>query len=68
MRGLGGGPAIAGDDLRGQPAAVLDAAHEAAVAQAGALERADIGDVRLDTDGRSAGHAAREIARSIGWY
>jgi hypothetical protein len=53
QRGLGGGPPIAGDELRGQPAAVLAQAHEAAVTQAAALGRAGIGDVSVDTDGRS---------------
>jgi hypothetical protein len=67
QRGLGGGPPLAGDDLRGQPAAVLDAAYETAVMQAGALERANIGDVRVDTDGRSIDDVTREIANSIGW-
>jgi adenylylsulfate kinase-like enzyme len=66
-RGLGGGPPIAGDVLRGQPAAVLDRAHEAAVVQAAALERANIGDVRIDTDGRSVDDVAHEIIRRAGW-
>lgn len=66
-RGLGGGPPIAGDELRGQPAAVLARAHEAAVAQAAALEHADIGDVRIDTHGRSVEVAAREIVERAGW-
>ena len=67
LRGLGGGPGIAGDELRGQPTAVLDRAHEAAVAQAGSLERAGIGGVRVDTDGRTVDDLTREIVRSSGW-
>jgi hypothetical protein len=67
QRGLGGGPPIAGDDLRGQPAAVLDAAHETALTQAEALDRANLGDVRFDTDGRSVDELARKIANSVGW-
>jgi len=67
QRGLGGGPLIAGDELRGQPAVVLAQTHKAAVTQAGALERTDIGDVRVDTDGRSVDDVAREIAKRVGW-
>jgi AAA domain len=67
QRGLGGGPPIAGDDLRGQSTAVLEAAHDGAVMQAEALEQAGIGDLRLDTDGRSAGDVADEITKRVGW-
>jgi hypothetical protein len=67
LRGLGGGPPIAGDELRGRPAAVLERAYEAAVAQADSLERAGIGDVRIDTDDRTVDDLTRQIVRSIGW-
>jgi deoxyadenosine/deoxycytidine kinase len=67
QRGQGGGPPIAGDALRGQPEAVLDAAHVIAVAQADALERANIGDARLDTDRRSVAILTRMIANGTGW-
>lgn len=66
-RGLGGGPPIAGDELRGQSAAVLAQAWEAAVAQAAALDRADIGDVLIDTDGHSVKDVADEITKRVGW-
>jgi AAA domain-containing protein len=66
-RGRGDGPPIAGDALRGQPETVLEAAHEAAVAQAAALDRAGLGDLRLDTDRRSVAELTRMIARSMGW-
>jgi broad-specificity NMP kinase len=66
-RGRGSGPPIAGDALRGRSAAVLAAAHAAAVAQAAALERAGIGDFRVDTDGRPVGDVARTIVRRLGW-
>ncbi|MCI4061190.1 AAA family ATPase [Micromonospora sp. R77] len=66
-RGLGGGPPIAGDELRGRPPVVLAQAREAAVAQAAALDRADIGDLRIDTDGRSAQDIAQEIITRTGW-
>ena len=67
QRGLGGGPPIAGDELRGQPAPVLDRAYDAAVAQAAALDRTSIGDVRVDTDGRTAEDLAAEIVKKAGW-
>lgn len=66
-RGEGGGPPIAGDELRGQPATVLAAAHEAAAAQAAALDRAAVGDVRVDTDGRAVADIAAEIVERAGW-
>jgi hypothetical protein len=66
-RGRGGGPNIAGDQLRGQPAAVLARAHQAAAGQAAALDRADIGGVRIDTDGRSVQQVTREIVERVGW-
>jgi hypothetical protein len=66
LRGLGGGPPIAGDELRGQPAAVLDRAYGAAVAQAAEQERSGVGDVRVDTDGRTVDDLAREIAGRSG--
>lgn len=67
LRGLGGGPPIAGDVLRGQPAAVLDRAYEAAVRQAEALELASVGDVRVDTDGRTVNDIAQAILTRSGW-
>ena len=67
QRGLGGGPPVAGDALRGRPAAVLARAHQAAVAGAAAPDRAGLGDVRIDTDGRSVEALAREITRRAGW-
>jgi hypothetical protein len=60
-RGQGGGPPIAGDELNGQPAAVLERVAEEAVAHAEALDRAGVGDVRLDTDGQTPDETAREI-------
>jgi hypothetical protein len=67
QRGLGGGPNIAGDALRGQPAEVLEAAYRRAVAEAGALERDGIGDVRVDTAGRGIDDSAAQILRTTGW-
>jgi hypothetical protein len=66
-RGLGGPPNLAGDQLRHQPAAVLAQAHAAAVRQAEALDRAGLGDLRIDTDGRPADEPVAEIADRLGW-
>jgi hypothetical protein len=66
-RGLGEGPGIAGDGLRGQPAAVLDRAHQVAVGQAEALERAGFGDVRVETDGRAVTDLVRQVMTRQGW-
>ncbi|MEV6631664.1 AAA family ATPase [Actinoplanes sp. NPDC051470] len=60
QRGLGRGPLIAGDELRGRPADVLEAAYEAAVGRTG------IGD-RVDTDGHTPAETAQAIAHRIGW-
>ncbi len=67
QRGLGDGPPVAGDVLRGQSAAVLAQAHEAAAMQAAALEHAGIGDVRIDTDGGSVDDVTGEIAERVRW-
>ena len=64
---MGGGPPITGDVLHGRPAAVLARAHEAAVREAAALDRAGIGDVRIDTDGRAVGDVAEEITGRAHW-
>jgi hypothetical protein len=66
-RGVGDGPPIAGDDLRGQLPAAFDRAHRAAVAQAESLERSGIGEIRVDTDGRAVEDLAEEIVRGRGW-
>ena len=58
---------IAGDELRSQPPVVLDEAHKAAVARAETLERLRIGDVRVDTDGRTVDDLANQVTRSSGW-
>ncbi len=67
QRGLGAGPDIAGDTLRGQPAAVLDQVHQAAVAEAAVLECDGVRDVRVDTNGRTISELAQEVERTIGW-
>ncbi|MEJ3745690.1 AAA family ATPase [Actinomycetes bacterium KLBMP 9797] len=64
-RGQGGGPDVPGDWLRGRPEAFLRDVAAAAASSADALDRAAVGDLRLDTDGRSADDAARAVRTMI---
>ena len=68
-RGRGGGPQIPGDqELHGASAERLLAVWEDSVATAAALERNRIGDVCIDTDGRSIREVASAIlAQAPGW-
>jgi predicted ABC-type ATPase len=68
-RGRGGGPQIPGDqELHGATAARLQAVWEDSVATTEALERHRIGDICIDTDGRSVREVARAIlAQAPGW-
>ncbi|MEU6782266.1 hypothetical protein ABZ912_23945 [Nonomuraea angiospora] len=61
LRGRGEGPAIPGDELKGLDPGALRQAAERAAREAGALEHAGAGDLRLDTDGRSAAELAEEV-------
>lgn len=54
---------LPGDELRGQPAALLRRAADRAAADAEALEIAALGDLRVATDGRSVQDVAEEILR-----
>jgi hypothetical protein len=67
LRGQGQGPPIAGDELNGQPSAVLARAVDEATREAERLERAAPGDFCLDTDHRSPSDLAEEILRRAGW-
>jgi hypothetical protein len=68
-RGRGGGPLIPGEqEWHGATEARLLTAWEDSVATTEALERDRIGDVCIDTDGRSAGEVAQAIlAQAPGW-
>jgi hypothetical protein len=61
-RGEGGSWPQPGDPLRGQPAGYLAGVADQAVAAAEALERAEVGAIRIDTDGRTVAEAADLIA------
>jgi hypothetical protein len=52
-----------GDPLVGQPEASLRLAAERAAADADALDRSGLGDLRIDTDGLSVGEAADLVSR-----
>ncbi|MEN3612992.1 hypothetical protein AAH979_26005 [Plantactinospora sp. ZYX-F-223] len=67
LRGQGQGPLIAGDDLKGRPAARLRQVADEATAEAEALEAATLGDLRVDTDGRPVPDIAGEVLRRIRW-
>ncbi|WP_084962897.1 adenylyl-sulfate kinase [Thermoactinospora rubra] len=67
-RGRGDGPAIPGDELRGLAPDALDRVAARAAREAMALDRAGVGDLRVDTDGRSAQEVAAEVRlRSGDW-
>ena len=65
-RGQGLGWPQPGDPLIGQPAARLRQAAERAAADAEALDRSGLGDLRIDTDGLSAAEAADLVIRR--WF
>ncbi|GIF51537.1 adenylylsulfate kinase-like enzyme [Asanoa ferruginea] len=68
LRGQGGGPAIAGDELRGRPPEELHRRAAQAVEVAAALDRADIGDLRVDTDGREVADLADLVRDRLGGW
>ncbi|MEV6159024.1 hypothetical protein AB0L53_52715 [Nonomuraea sp. NPDC052129] len=65
-RGRGGGPAIPGDELKGLDPEALRRVAEQAAREALSLDRAGAGDLRIDTDDRSAQEVADEIRALIG--
>ncbi|MDT0441466.1 hypothetical protein [Streptomyces johnsoniae] len=66
-RGQGGSWAQPGDPLRGRSTARLLGVADAAAAQARALERSAVGDLRIDTDTYTAEEAAGTILTRTGW-
>jgi len=67
LRGRGFGPDVPGDELKGQPAALLRRAADRAVAQAAALESASLGALRVDTTGRPVQDIAAKVLLEAGW-
>jgi predicted ABC-type ATPase len=63
-RALGGSWPQPGDPLRGQSAQYLGRAADRAAASARALDRAQVGDIRIDTDGRTVTECADLIAEA----
>lgn len=61
-RASGGSWPQPGDPLRGQSAEYLSQVADQAAASAQALERANVADIRIDTDGRDVGEAVDLIA------
>jgi adenylylsulfate kinase-like enzyme len=66
-RGAGGSWAQPGDPLTGLDDAWLRDIAAAAVATADALDRAGIGDVRVDTNNRSSDESADALLSQTGW-
>ena len=58
---------LAGNELLGQPATRLCDIADQAAAHAEALDRAGVGDLRVDTDGRPVPDLAAEILARTGW-
>lgn len=66
-RGNGGSWPQPGDPLRGRQADYLHAVAEQAIADAEGLERAHVGTLRINTDGRTIAEAASLIAGMTEW-
>jgi broad-specificity NMP kinase len=66
-RGEGGSWPQPGDPLSGQPAEYLRRAADQAIADANTLEHAEVGTIRIDTDGRTIAEVADLLASATGW-
>lgn len=58
---------IPGDELKGRSAAELREVADRAAADAEALDRTAVGDLRVDTDGRPVPDIVEEILQRTGW-
>jgi hypothetical protein len=68
LRGQGDGWRAPGDPLEGQPIAILNRIVARAAASAGELERAEIGDLRIDTDGRTIEEVTQLVRTKAGGW
>jgi adenylylsulfate kinase-like enzyme len=66
-RGAGGSWPQPGDPLIGRPPEFLAAVADQAVRAAAALDRAGLGDVVIDTTGRTAAESAALLISAVGW-
>jgi adenylylsulfate kinase-like enzyme len=68
LRGQGDGWRAPGDPLKGQPLAALYRVATKAAANADELERAEIGDLRIDTDGRTIEEVTQLVRTKAGGW
>ncbi len=68
LRGRGGGPPIPGDELKGQHIVNLYRFAEEAARAADELERSGVGDLCVDTDGRSVEEVAHLVCAGAGGW
>jgi hypothetical protein len=68
LRGQGDGWRAPGDPLKGRPLAALYRVATKAAANADELERAEIGDLRIDTDGRTIEEVTQLIRTKAGGW
>lgn len=66
LRGRDGGP-LAADELKGQPPDTLDRIAEQAARDAEKLERAQIGDLCVETNNRTVQELTRLVLADTGW-
>ena len=66
-RGAGGSWPQPGDPLIGQPPEFLAAVADQAVRASAALDQAGLGDVVIDTTGRTAAESAALLISAVGW-
>ncbi|GAA0936779.1 hypothetical protein [Nonomuraea longicatena] len=64
-RGRGGGPTIPGDAIKGLDPDGLRRVADRAAQEAAALDRTGTGDLRIDTDGRSAQQVADDVINRL---
>ena len=66
LRGAGGGPPLPGDEVAGQPLQWLEHAANDSIREADEMDRNDLGDLCLDTDGLPIDEVARLVLERTG--